>query len=81
MELPEAERAELARFLLLSLEPEGPERDPNYEAEWAAEIKSRSDAVHEGKAILLSREEVEEGLRRKLQQANEAKHEAGTPTS
>ena len=46
MELPEPDRAALARHLLASLEPE--DFDPDDEAVWAKEIEARLDAIERG---------------------------------
>jgi len=45
--LPEQERAELAHFLLLSLEPE----DKEVDAAWAAEVTSRVAQIRSGDAV------------------------------
>jgi putative addiction module component (TIGR02574 family) len=47
LELPERQRASLARQLLLSLEP--PDFDSDNEAAWAAELEARITAVEEGR--------------------------------
>jgi putative addiction module component (TIGR02574 family) len=66
LELSRADRAALARDLLLSLETEDAERDPDYEASLAAEIEDRARAVEEGRVTLLSREEFEARIRGSL---------------
>ncbi len=49
LDLPDSERAELARRLLLSLEP----RDFDSDAEqlWAAEIQARLDRLDRGESV------------------------------
>ena len=47
LELPENERASLARQLLLSLEDSVADED--WEAAWSAEIQARSAALEQGK--------------------------------
>ena len=67
MELSRAERAVLARELLLSLETEEPQEDA--EAVWAEEIEARSEAVARGELALSdwreSMDRLRDGLRRK----------------
>ncbi len=60
--LDQADRAELAEFLLLSLEPGG-RSDPDLDAAWAREIEDRARAVEEGREPLLPWEEVRARLR------------------
>jgi putative addiction module component (TIGR02574 family) len=48
-ELPREDRAELARQLIASLDPEPP--DPDAEATWAAEIDRRLDSVDESTLV------------------------------
>lgn len=53
--LDEKQRANLAGLLLESLDPE---RDPNVEQAWAAEIKSRISQIDNGEAELIPWEDV-----------------------
>jgi putative addiction module component (TIGR02574 family) len=73
LELDRQDREELVRDLILSLEPDGPERDPDYEASWAAEIERRLREIDEGRATLLSWEEVQARLRETIARAREAR--------
>ena len=57
-ELDRNDRVELVKRLLIYLEDEGPERDPDWEESWAAEIERRMKAVEEGRSKLLTWEEV-----------------------
>ncbi len=66
LDLPVADRAEIACRLLLSLEPEGPERDPDWEESWKAEIEARLLAIDEGRTTLIPWEEVRDRLRQSL---------------
>ena len=61
LELPQADRADLARRLL-SLEPEESGRDPGLEAAWAAEIGRRIRKYESGEAELIPAEEMFEEL-------------------
>lgn len=56
-------RAELAHFLIASLEDE--ERDPDYDAAWAAEIQRRIDDMESGRVQGIPAEEVFAKLRAK----------------
>jgi len=58
LELSGPEREELAHALLRSLEPEGSERSPGYEKAWASEIERRLRDIDEGRAKLLTWQEV-----------------------
>jgi putative addiction module component (TIGR02574 family) len=49
LQLPEADRAELARFLIESLDD--PE-DPDAEAAWNAELSRRVERIEQGKSHL-----------------------------
>lgn len=49
LQLPEADRAELARFLIESLDDS---EDPDVEAAWDAELRTRVDRIEQGKARL-----------------------------
>jgi len=71
LDLSPNDRAELAHQLLQSLDPEGAERDPGYEDAWAAELETRMREVEEGRANLLTWEEVKERLRHPSSQGRE----------
>lgn len=62
--LPEQQRAEMARQILLSLEPEVSEAD--HEAAWLAEIDARLDAIERGDAVLYDAREALEEIRKQL---------------
>jgi len=64
LELPEAERASLARQLLLSLEP--PDLDSDNEAAWAAELEARIAAVEEGRFRAIDWRKALKRIRRSL---------------
>jgi len=55
MALPPEERAEIARKLLLSLEPQ--DFDENVDEPWADEIRRRLKAIREGGVTLLDWDE------------------------
>ena len=57
--LPQPERAELAHFLLQTLEPE----DEGVEAAWAAEVARRVAQIRSGEAVGQPAEEVFAELR------------------
>ena len=64
LELPEADRADLAYRLILSLDSEEP--DPDWEASWKTEIESRLRALDEGRTTLIPWEEVRDRIRQSL---------------
>lgn len=72
LELPEADRAELAHRLLRSLEPEISDREPGYEEAWAALIEERSRSIDEGRATLIPWEEARVRLRRSFAKGRES---------
>ena len=49
LQLPEADRAELARFLIESLDDS---EDPDVEAAWDAELRRRVERIEQGKSRL-----------------------------
>jgi putative addiction module component (TIGR02574 family) len=49
LQLPESDRAELARFLIESLDDS---EDPDVEAAWDAELRRRVERVEQGKSRL-----------------------------
>ena len=63
VQLPEAERAELALTLIESLD--GP-ADADVEEAWRVEIEQRAAQVERGEAKLIPGDEVFERLRRRL---------------
>src|SRR5262249_46233154 len=67
LDLQELDRAELARRLLLSLEPEGEEQDPGWEEAWRDEIEGRIRRVEAGETTPIPAEEVLEEIRRSLE--------------
>ena len=66
LQLPEPERASLARQLLLSLEPE--DFDIDSEAAWAVEIEARLDAVAQGRFAAREWREALENIRKGMLQ-------------
>ena len=70
--LPEADRAELARRLLLSLEPEATEQVTAQEEAWAALIEERARSIDEGRATLVPWEEVRARLKRSLAESRKS---------
>ena len=60
LKLPTAERAEVARQVLLSLEPEGFEDDA--EKAWVTEIQRRREAVRRGDVQLLDWADVRQQI-------------------
>ena len=60
--LPAKTRAELAHFLIVSLDGE---RDDDWEAAWDAELDRRMESVENGTAVLIPGEEVFAQLRAK----------------
>jgi putative addiction module component (TIGR02574 family) len=65
LKLPEDERAELARQLILSLETT--EFDSDADTEWEAEIERRAATVDRGEAQLIDWRESVERIRASLQ--------------
>lgn len=63
LELPQAERAELAHDLVRSLD--GP-ADPSAAQEWDAEILRRMDEIEAGTAKLIDRKEFARRMRERL---------------
>ena len=70
LKLPSAERAEVARQVLLSLEPEG--FDDDAEQAWVAEIQRRRDAIRRGEVQLLEWADVRQQILAELGQARSA---------
>ena len=66
LQLPLDERANIARQLLLSLEPESIEED--YEAAWAKEIAERVKRLDEGKSPTFAWREAHAEIRSKLRE-------------
>ena len=64
LELPEADRAELARRLLLSLDPAP--FDPETDERWRAEIEARLTALDGGTAIVSDWQDAAAGIRKAL---------------
>jgi putative addiction module component (TIGR02574 family) len=65
LQLPANERADMARQLLLSLEPDTPDED--YESAWEKEILERVKEYDEGKVVAVDWREAHEEIRKKLQ--------------
>jgi putative addiction module component (TIGR02574 family) len=64
--LPAHERAEIAQFLIHSLDDDDEDEDPaEVEAAWAAELDRRADEILSGKAVGRPAEEVFKELREK----------------
>lgn len=63
LRLPEADRAELAHSLVVSLD--GP-ADADAEAAWDAEILRRLDEIESGTAMLVDREELRRRMRARM---------------
>lgn len=61
LSLPKDERARLAERLIASLD-----EDPEVEAAWAAEIRSRLDAIDRGDIELIPAEDVVAEARRRI---------------
>ena len=70
LKLPIAERAEVARQVLLSLEPEGFDEDA--EQAWVAEIQRRREAIRRGDVQLLEWADVRQQILGELGQARSA---------
>lgn len=66
LKLPSDEKEELAYSLLRSLDDEEDELDPEHERLWKEEIERRCREIDEGKAELISAEEVFAELRAEL---------------
>lgn len=64
MQLPEEDRASLARQLLLSLEPE--DHDADAEAAWAVELEARLAAIQQGRFSARDWREALADIRRSL---------------
>jgi putative addiction module component (TIGR02574 family) len=60
--LSNEDRAELARFLLESLDPE---MDPDVEASWVTELNRRVSEIQSGNAVGIPMEEVLRRMREK----------------
>jgi putative addiction module component (TIGR02574 family) len=60
--LPNNERAAIAHAVLLSLEPE----DPDAEAEWDAELVARAESIRNGEAVGIPAEQGIAELRKRL---------------
>ncbi len=61
--LPEADRAELADFLLESLDVEA---DPGWAEAWTAELNRRHEAILSGETVGIPAEQVMDELRSKF---------------
>ena len=59
LQLPEAERAELAASLIDSLDESA---DPDVDSAWDAEVKHRLEEIHRGDVTLLSFDEARDRL-------------------
>ena len=70
LKLPVEERAELARQVLLSLEPE--EFSGDVEQAWMAEIQRRREAIRRGEVQLLEWVDVRRQILDELSQARSA---------
>ena len=70
LKLPADERAELARQVLLSLEPE--EFSDDVEQAWVAEIQRRREAIRRGDVQLLDWVDVRRQILDELNQARSA---------
>ena len=64
--LPVRERAELAHFLIHSLDEDEAEDPADVGASWAAELDRRADAILSGKAVGRPAEEVFKELRERF---------------
>jgi putative addiction module component (TIGR02574 family) len=73
LDLPAADRARLADELILSLDEEGPGRDPDWEAAWADESRRRMEAIDEGRTALIPRDVVHDELRVSLSRIRESR--------
>ncbi len=62
LQLPEADRAELARFLIESLDDS---EDPDVEAAWDAELRRRVERIEQRKSRLRAAHQVLEEIRDK----------------
>lgn len=61
--LPEADRANLAHEILLSLEPDRAGSDPDREEAWAVELERRRRRYESGQARLIDADDALEQLR------------------
>jgi len=66
LDLPSPDREELAHELFRSIKPGGADRDPGYEAAWAAEIEERYRKFESGESRAVSADESIEQLRESL---------------
>lgn len=64
MALPPAEREEIARTLLESIEDEGDRAE--LDAAWKSEIRHRIDEIESGKVKMLTREETDAFVAQRL---------------
>ena len=62
LQLPEADRAELARFLIESLDESA---DPDVEGAWDAELRRRVERIEQGKSRLRPAHQVRAEIRDK----------------
>ncbi len=69
LSLSEAERAELAHRLLVSLEPSAPESAEEVEAAWAAELARRVEQLNRGEVKMVPWSEAEARIRESLKKA------------
>jgi putative addiction module component (TIGR02574 family) len=60
-ELPQTDKAELAHYLLTSMEP----MDPDAEEAWREELGRRLDDIRSGREVGIPAEEVMDRLRKK----------------
>ncbi len=68
LELPEADRADLAYRLLRGLGPEVTDREPGYEESWAAELEERHRKFEADLSQAIPAEEFFERLHQTLRQ-------------
>jgi putative addiction module component (TIGR02574 family) len=64
--LSEPERAELAHFLITSLEPDDGENPAIVEAAWCAEVQRRFEEMRSGKVVGIPAEKVFAELRKQF---------------
>ena len=69
LSLSEAERADLAHRLLVSLEPTAPESQNEVDAAWETELQRRVDEVDRGDAKMIPWQEAETRIREALKKA------------
>ena len=79
LQLAQSDRAALAHDLLVGLELDGIEPDPDYEESWRVEIEDRLRSIEEGRARLLTREEVEARLRATVYRVRQNRAASGDP--